>query len=286
MISNFIEFFVNRHLLTNMIFLSVIIGGLFSWQAIKKEERPDVTYDFVLVSAVYPGATAEEVEHFVTREIENDIRGVDGVYRITSNASRGVTSVTVELERDLPNRDEVITEIRNVALSTDLPPEVRDKPSVRVWKSSKKAIIDVALINKNNHLLSNEQRRKIQKYAASLELQLTNLPEINSVRREGYLQQELQIRVDPEKLVQYQIPLSQVINEVRGNHVRLPAGSIQVKDEPNVTLNAQLDTVEKLRPLYVQAGFQGKAVDLQSIADIRTDFAREKQLIKVNGHEA
>ncbi len=286
MITRFIEYFVDRHLLTNMLFVSVIVGGLLSWQEIKKEERPDVTFDTVRISATYPGATAEEVEHFVTRELEEELKGVDGVYRITSSVSRGSTNVSVELERDLPNRDEVITEIRNAALAADLPPEVRDKPTVRVFKSSKKAIIDIALIHTQAHLLDNSQREHLQQLASTLELQLVNLPQINSINRSGFLQQELQINVYPDKLVRYQIPLSQVYKEVKNNHIRQPAGSIQVKDEPNVTINAQLDTVEKLNRLYVQAGFQGKAVSLGNIADVRTDFRREKQLIKVNGHEA
>jgi len=286
MIARFIEYFVNRHLLTNMVFVAVIIGGLFSWQAIKKEERPDITYDQVRVTAAYPGATAEEVEHFVTRELEEELKAVDGVYRIFSSVSRGTTTVKVELEKDYPNKNEAITEIRNAALGTELPPEVRDKPSVRVFKSSKKAIIDIALIQTRAHLLTTPQRQELQRYAAALELQLLNLPHINSVNRSGYLQEELQINVDPKKLVRYQIPLSQVINEVTSNHIRQPAGHIEVKDEPNVTINAQLDTVEKLDQLYIQAGFKGKAIDLSSIAEVRTDFRREKQITKVNGHEA
>lgn len=286
MIARFVEFFVERHLLTNMIFGAVIIGGLYSWQGIKKEERPDITYDRIRVSAVYPGATAEEVEHFVTRELEQELAGVDGVYRIYSSVGRGATTVTVELEHDYPNKDEAITEIRNAALGTRLPPEVRDKPTVRVFKSSKKAIIDIALVDTRTHLLNNEQRLALQRYAAALELQLVNLAEVNSINRSGYLQQELQINVDPDKLVRYQIPMSQVIREVTNNHIRQPAGSIEVKDEPSVTINAQLDSVEKLNPLYIQAGFQGKAVKLQDIAEVRSDFRREKQLIKVNGHEA
>lgn len=286
MIARFIEFFVNRHLLTNMVFFAVLVGGLFAWQEIKKEERPDVTYDRVRVSAVYPGATAEEVEHFVTRELEAELAGVDGVYRMTSSVGRGSTTVTVELERDYPNKDEAITEIRNAALGAKLPPEVRDKPSVRVFKSSKKAIIDIALIDTGAHLLTIEQRQELQRYAAALELQLVNLAQINSINRSGYLQQELQVNVDPEKLVRYQIPLSQVINEVTSNHIRQPAGYIEIKDEPNVTINAQLDSVAKLNPLFIQAGFQGKAVKLSDIAEVRSDFRREKQIIKVNGHEA
>jgi len=286
MIARFVEFFVDRHLLTNMVFFAVLVGGVFAWQEIKKEERPDVTYDRVRVSAVYPGATAEEVEHFVTRELEAELAGVDGVYRTTSSVGRGSTSVIVELERDYPNKDEAITEIRNAALGAKLPPEVRDKPSVRVFKSSKKAIIDIALIDTRAHLLDNEQRRELQRYASALELQLVNLAEINSINRSGYLQQELQINVDPEKLVRYQIPLSQVISGVTSNHIRTPAGSIEVKDEPSVTINAQLDSVAKLNPLFVQAGFQGKAIKLSDIAEVRSDFRREKQITKVNGHEA
>lgn len=286
MVEKFIEFFVNRHLLTNILFVSIIFGGLFSWQEIKKEERPDVTYDKVRISASYPGATAEEVEHFVTRELEDELKAVDGVFRIYSSVSRGATSVTVELERGIDNKNEVITEIRNAALGTQLPPEVRDKPKVRVFKSSKKAIIDIALIHTKSHLLTTPQRQELQRYATALELQLVNLPQINSINRSGYLQEELQINVDPKKLVNYQIPLSQVIKEVRNNHIRQPAGHIQIKDEPIVTIDAQLDTVEKLNQLYIQAGFQGKAIKLKSIAEVRTDFRREKQITKVNGHES
>ncbi len=286
MIATFIQFFVNRHLLTNMLFISVIMGGLFAWQEIKKEERPDVTYDRIRITASYPGATAEEVEHFVTRELEEELKAVDGVYRIYSSVSRGLTSVTVELEKDLADKNEAITEIRNAALGTRLPPEVRDKPRVRVFKSSKKAIIDIALIHTQAHLLTTPQRQELQRYATALELQLVNLKQINSINRSGYLQEELQINVDPEKLVRYQIPLSQVINEITKNHIRQPAGHIEAKDEPNVTIDAQLDSIEKLNQLYIQAGFKGKAIKLKSIAEVRTDFRREKQIIKVNGHES
>lgn len=286
MIARFIEYFVNRHLLTNLLFVAVILGGLFSWQIIQKEERPDITYDQVRITANYPGATAEEVEHFVTRELEEELKGVDGVYRMYSGVSRGTTTVTVELEKDYPDKDEAITEIRNAALATELPPEVRDKPYVRVFKSSKKAIIDIALIHKQAHLLNNQQRNELQRYATALELQLVNLSQINSINRSGYLQEELQINVDPKKLVRYQIPLSQVIDEVSRSHIRQPAGHIPVKDEPNVTISAQLDNVEKLNQLYIQAGFKGKAIDLQSIAEVRSDFFREKQIIKVNGRES
>ena len=108
MLESFVKFFVKRHLLTNLIFVTVLVGGIFSWGQIKKEEMPDVTFDHVHISASYPGATAEEVEHFVTKPLEDEIQGIDGVYRITSSAGQGSTSINAELEQDYPNKDEVI----------------------------------------------------------------------------------------------------------------------------------------------------------------------------------
>lgn len=286
MLKALIAYFADRHLLTNLIFVAVLAGGIVSWQAIKKEELPDVTFDRVRISTIYPGATAEEVEHFVTKEIEEAVEGLDGVYRVTSTSSQGSASVTVELEQDYPKKDETITEIRNVVAGVDLPVDIREAPSVRVFQTSKKAILDIAIIHTGAHLLKDEQRKLLQQYALALENQLVNLKEINSVNKSGYFQEEIQIKVDPAKLIQYDIPFSQVKKEITNNHARQPAGHIEIKNEPKVTINAQLDTPAKLKELYIQAGFEGQAILLKDIADVQSGFDKGKEIIKVNGHES
>lgn len=286
MIKSLIAFFVDRHLLTNLIFIAVLIGGVVSWQNIKKEELPDVTFDLVRISANYPGATAEEVEHFVTKEIEEAVEGLDGVHRITSTASQGSASITVELEQDYKKKDEAVTEIRNAVSDVNLPVDIRDDPTVRVFETSKKAILDVALIYTGSHILSVAERRILQQYAISLETQLVNLKEVNSINKSGYFQEEIQIKVDPEKLIKYKIPMSQVKREITNNHARQPAGHIEIKNEPKVTINAQLDTPEKLSQLFIQAGFEGQAIPLRAIAEVKIDFDKGKEIIKVNGHES
>ncbi len=286
MLERFISYFVSRHLLTNLLFITILIGGILSWPNIKKEELPDVTFDFVRISATYPGATAEEVEHFVTKEIEEVLEGLDGIYRITSTASQESTRVMVELEKDYPDKNEAISEIRNAVLDANLPDEIRADPRVRVFKTSRKAILDVALIHTGTHLLSTTERQLLQEYALALETQLLSLPQVNSVNRKGYFQPELQIKVKPEKLIRYNIPISQVKNAISRNHARQPAGHIEAKNEPKVTINAQLDTIEKLNKLYIQAGFAGRAITLDQIAEVEPGFDLGKEIIKVNGHGA
>ncbi len=286
MLEKFISYFVKRHLLTNLVFFTVFISGIFVWQNIKKEEMPDVTFDRVRISVNYPGATAEEVEHFVTRPLEEEVVGLDGVYRVISSASQGSTTVTVEIEKDYPNKDEVIIEIRNAVSGADLPEAIRDDPDVRVFKTAKKAIIDIALYDQRVRLLDTDRRLRLQEFAHALENQLVHLPEINSVNKSNYLQEEIQIKVDPQKIIDYAIPLSQVINEARNSHVREPAGHIEAQNEPKVTLNAQMDTIEKLDGLIVQAGFEGQAVALRDIALVERAFDLPKEITKVNGREA
>ncbi len=286
MLEKLIAYFAKRHLLTNLIFVSIFICGIFSWNNTSKEELPDITFDRVRVSVNYQGAPAEDVEYFVSKPIEEAVRGLDGVHKVTSTSSVGTSSVSIEIEQDYPNIDEVVTEIRNTVLDVDLPDEIVDDPNIRVFKTSKKAIIDIALYNDDIHILNAEQRRDLQKYAFALENQLLNLSHVNSVNRRGYLQEELQIKVQPQKLLKYEIPFNTVMEEIKNNHVRKPAGTIETREEPQVTLVSELDTPQELKDLIIQGGFDGQVVRLGEVADIIEGFEKSKEIQKVNGRQA
>lgn len=281
-----IAYFAERHLVTNFIMAGVLVGGVFAWQNTNKEELPDVTFDFVRISVSYPGAPAEDVEYFVTEPIEREIRGLDGVHRITSSSGDGSARISVELERDLPDRDKVFTEIRNSVLNVDLPAEVIDDPNVRMWETSKKAIIDVALYHKDHRILTPEARRRLQSMAFALESQLLTLTEIHSVNRRNWIREEIHIKARPDALRRYEIPFNTVMNEIRANHIRRPAGSLDADQEPKVTLVSELNTPEKLSNLIVQGGFEGRAVRLGEVATIEAAFEKNLSIEKINGHEA
>jgi len=286
MLERLISYFAKRHLLTNLIFLSIFIGGIFAWNNTSREELPDITFDRVMVSVSYPGAPAGDVEYFVTKPIEEALRGLDGVHQVTSTTSVGQSSVSIEIEQGYSNVDEVVTEIRNTVMDVDLPDEIIDDPHVRVFKTSRKAIIDIVLYNEDVHLLDVDQRRELQHLAFALENQLLHLSEVNSVNRRGYLQEEIQIKVYPKKLLKYEIPFSTVMKEIQDNHVRRPAGNIESRTEPQVTVASELDTVEELNDLIIQGGFEGQVVRLGEVADIIESFEKSKEIRKVNGRQA
>ena len=286
MCDRLISFFASRHILCNLIFALVIFGGIASWYKTNKEELPDVNFDTVRISVVYRGATAEDVEYFVTRPIEEAVREIDGVFRISSTSSQARANVRVELERDYPNYQEAIMEIRAAVLDIDLPEEVTEQPTVRVFKTSKKAILDVALYHRDRSLLDVAARAELQRYAFALENQLLNLREVHSVSRRGYLQEEILVKLKPAEMSKHKIAFNSVIRELQNNNIRQPAGTLESTDKPKVTLLSELDTPEKIRKVAVQGGFRGRVVRLEEVAEVERAFDDSEAIHKVNGRES
>jgi len=168
MLTKIVTFFSQRHLLTNLIFFGALILGIVFWFRTSKEENPNISFDRVSISTTYPGASPEEVEHFLTRPIEEKLQTLDGIYRVTSTSSDNVSSIRVELEPGNPDRDTLIADIKSAVLDVPLPDEVLDDPKVRVFKTSQMAIIDIGLYREDLHLLDEAARRDLQAVALAL----------------------------------------------------------------------------------------------------------------------
>ena len=285
MLDRLIGFFTRRHLLTNLVFVLVLAAGLLSWFSLKKEELPDITFDTVRISVNYPGASAEEVEYHVTDPIEEALVSVEGIQSMSSSTAAGNSVITAELEPDKGAIDAVVSEIRQEVSAVDLPDAIRNEPRIRVFKSSRKAIIDIGMILEGDHLLDTRERRWLQARALELEKRLLAIPEVSRVSRSGYLEDEIHVRVYPEKLLEYNIPFNTVMNEIQSNNVRQPAGSIETVKEPKVTLYGELRTPEELRALAVQGGFEGQVLRLGDIAEVTLGHEKSRDLLKINGHE-
>ncbi len=285
MLERIISFFIGRHLLTNMVFAIMLICGIVSWSALKKEELPDITYDSVRISVNYPGASPEEVEYHVTGPIEERLTAVEDIYRLTSATTAGNAVITAELDPGTTNIEAAVTEIRQEVLGVDLPDAIRDEPRIRVFKTSRKAIIDIALFSQSSRMLDTGQRSRLQLRAIELEQLLLSLPEVSRIDRSGWLDNEIHISIDPAKLREMNIPFNTVMREIRQNNVREPAGSIEAVHEPEVTLYGELRTPEELRQLAIQGGFEGQVVRLGDIARVSHGHASNRSILKINGHE-
>ena len=168
----------------------------------------------------------------------------------------------------------------------DLPADLKTKPRVRVFETSKKAIIDIAIYDRSTHLLSTSERSHLQAMAIALKKQLMQHPDIFDARDSGTLNETLTIQVDPLKLTTYDIDLAQIATEIKRNHVRTPAGQLNNERLDQVNVNVELDTPQKLQSLVVQGGFDSVPIRLGQLATVKQTFDKASSITKVNGHEA
>ena len=182
-----IKYFISRPIITNAIFISVIIIGIFTWPKIGKEEMPDFTMDWITVSVNYPGASAIQVEEFIVRPIEDEIKGVQGIFDINSTSSSSSASISVSIDSKNFNQKEVIQDFKDAVLRVSLPQGVRKLPRFRQFNSSQKAIIDIGVYHHGTPLLDDSSREKLQKYVLLLESKLLNSKRISNISKKGFL---------------------------------------------------------------------------------------------------
>ncbi len=239
----------------------------------------------IRVTIRYPGASAEDVELFLTKPIEEKIKGLSGLYEVSSTSSFGSSSFSITMEPLVKNLSEKIQEIKDAVNSTVLPREAED-PVFRQFNSAEKAIMDVAIFHKSIEILSPEDRAELQKYALALKDRLLVLKEISAISPQGYLRPEIQIFVKPELLKKFDIPMAQVASAISEQHVRTPLGSMKDRHESEITILGELADIDSLKEVILRSGFQGQKITLAQVADIKHGFERVTSISKVQGREA
>lgn len=280
-----IDYFSRSHLLTNFLYIFILIGGLVFWNMTRKEELPEIAFDFVRISIVYPGASPEEVEKLVTWPIEKELQNLDGIEEIRSTSSESLSSITLDLQENNPDRDTIVLEIRNTVLSVKLPAEITETPQIMEFKNSKKAVIDLGIFFSDKKYLSTSDRQKLQGLVHTIENRLINLTEVHSVSKQGYLKEELQVLIQPSKLEKYQLPIRSVISSIQKANIRQPAGSLENSKEERVIVDGELTTIKELRDLPLQGNFEGRLIRIKDIAELKEGFEKTNKVYKINGRE-
>ena len=279
-----VNYFLKRPVVVNALMFGVIITSILIWPKIGKEEYPEFAMDFVRISLRYPGAAAQDVEAFITKPVEEQLKGVSGLDEVKATSSYGSSSISVVFIPTTTNLSEKIQEVKDAVEAVDFPREV-EQPVYRQFKSSEKAIIDIGMYLKNQEILDVKSRQELQKYALAFENKLLSLREISGVDVTGYLRPELQVKVKPELLKKYEISMNQVRDQIVSQNLRQPIGSMKDSRETEVTIISELDDIESLGNVTVMAGFQGQRLKLKEIAVIEEGFEKTNRISKVQGHE-
>ncbi len=274
-----LNFFVRQKKLALVFTVSVIAIGLLALSSIQRDQFPAVDFEVMSISTAYPGASPEDVEQNVTNLIEDELSNISGIEKFVSVSREGRSSITVTLSQDVGDIDTLKQDIRNaVNRIKSLPAEVANLPNVRDQKTSRKSIIKISIGAPD--LSYAELRQITDNIADSLEL----VDGVSEVVKDGYLDREIQIRINPNKLYQHKLSLPQIIDSIAKRNARYTVGqNHSERDEKIIVVLAKFDQAESVGDVIIKSTFQGPIVRLKDIAQIESGNVEEKSIIRVNG---
>jgi multidrug efflux pump subunit AcrB len=278
---SFFRFFAERHTFALVLTSLLIILGLGTWRNIQRDMFPRVDFGEVIVTTRYPGASPEDVELNVTNPIEEEIKGISGIDRYTSYSMENISIIDVVVNMDEEDQDEVVREIREAVNSvTDLPVEVDEKPHITEINSSIFPVIEIGFSGSNGY-------RELREFARQFEKKLESLPGVSSVDKYGYRDREIRIKIDPDKIREYHVPLRTIVGAIQARNIRATAGSFEsYTSEKNVVTLAQFKNPDEVGDVIVRSSFDGPAIKIRDLARIVDDYEEEKVMARMNGRPA
>jgi multidrug efflux pump subunit AcrB len=275
------EFFSNRHVLAILFTISIIMLGLNSARTLKRDIIPEVDFGEMIITTAYPGASPEDVELNVTNKIEDELKSVTGIERMTSTSMENMSVITVTLDLNVRDMDRVKTDVRDaVGRVTDFPVEVTESPLVVEVDSSLISILEIGLAGDVPY-------GELRTLAKDLETKLKAVPGISRLEKYGYRAREIQVEVLPERLDQYQIPLGDIIVAIEARNIRLTGGTFEsYTSERNVVTLAQFDDPLEVGDVIVRTSFDGPLLRVKDLAVVRDDFEKQAVQSRLNGTDA
>lgn len=273
-----IAWFARNSVAANLLMWALLIGGLFSTVLINKEVFPSFNLNLLSISVAYPGAAPQEIEEGINIKIEEAIQDINGIKKVTSVASEGVGSITIEVE-DGYDVQNVLDEakLRLDAIST-FPVNI-EKPNIYQIKPENNVIWVSVYGDMTLH--------DMKELAKSVRDDLTQLPAVTRAKVTGVRDYEISIEVSEDKLREYGLTFSQVALAVQNSSIDLPGGSIRAEDgDILLRTKGQAYTGDDFANIVLTTRADGSRVMLPQVATIKDDFEERLEYTRFNGKPA
>ncbi|MFS0722931.1 efflux RND transporter permease subunit [Paenibacillus sp. 1P07SE] len=268
--------FLTRFSLKNAVAIIIIAalligGGVYSFLTLKSDLLPDIEFPQLTVTAVYPGASAVDVDGNVTSVLEEQLKGIEGLGSLTSQSLESVARLQLSFPIGT-DMDSVTQSVNDRISGASLPPEV-SAPTVSRFSFSSVPVVNLALFANGGD--------DVEQWVSDvLQPELEQLSGVNSAALSAVSQTYLQITVDKEQAVQAGITLQTIQENIEGAFFSFPAGAMT--EEAVVVpihIEQKLTTLSELEALTIQSPVTGVPVALAEVAEIapietRNELAR------------
>ena len=268
---------VNKPITTLMVFVAIVVMGIFSLINIPIDLYPDMDPPYVSVMTTYAGANATDIETNITKILEDALNSVDNLKEITSTSSDNLSVISLEFEWE-SNLDEATNDIRDVIdrVFDDLP-EGCERPTIFKFNTSMMPILFYAIT-------ADESYPGLEKLIDEKIINpLNRVDGVGSVSMVGTPQRMIYVDVDPQRLDAYNLTIEQLGGVISAENMNLPLGNVKMgKMDYQIRVQGEFTESERIKNLVV-ADYNGRTVYVRDIATVKDTLKDVTLEEKING---
>ena len=271
---------INKPITTGLIFVAVIVLGLFSLTRLPIDQMPEMDPPYVTVMTTYAGANASEIETNITKLVENSLNSVDGLKNITSTSKDNISVVSLEFEWG-SNIDEALNDIRSyVDLLYDNLPDGVSRPMILKLNSSAMPIMIYGFTAEESY---SGLDRILEDNVVNV---LNRVDGIGNITVSGAPERYVYIDLDPKQLDAYGIPLELVGNAISANNLDLASGTVKMgKEQYQMRVKGEYVESSEIADIVVTTTYDGKQVFVRDLATVRDTIKDLSLDEKINGRD-
>ena len=263
----------------NVVILAFVIFGIIGVMNMKSSFFPLQESRIINISIAYPGSAPEEIEEGIILKIEDNLKGLEGIDRVTSVARESGGSITVEIERG-ENIDAMLTEVKNAVDRVPTFPGGME-PLVVSKQEFIRETINFAVSGENVPLAT------LKQISQQIENDLRLLDGVSQISISGFPQEEIEIAVSENDLLAYNLSFEEVAQAVRNSNILSTGGTIKTDAEDYlIRANNRAYYADALNDIVLKSNSTGEIVRLGEIATVRDQFSETPNALYFNGNVA
>ncbi len=272
---------IRRPVFTAMMSLTLVVLGFLGYRRLGTDLYPDVTFPFVTITTVYPGASPQDVEESVTRHVEDAVSSIPGIDDVFSWSREDVSMVFVEFKLSVPLGEAVQSVRDKVGIAQgDLPLGARP-PVIAQYDVSAQPVLVFSAASGADPIALRET------FDDQVRPRIEQLEGVAAVRIIGGGAPEVSVELSRDRLRALGLGPDAVYRRIQGEHLDLPGGDFPAgAGEIGVRVRGEFQDVDALRRMPVASAADGSLVRLSELALVRRGAAEPKTLVRTNGVEA
>ncbi len=257
-----IAYFIKYPVAVNIIIIAFVILGIFGYSSLKSSFFPLTDAKFININVAYPGASPQEMEEGVVLKIEDNLKGLVGVDRVTSTSSENSASITVEILKDY-DINVVLADVKN---AVDKVPNFPTGMEPAVVAKIENIAETISFVVTGDDI----PLKSLKKIARDIENDIRRIDGVSQISVSGYPAEEIEIAVRENDLIAFNLTFNQVANAVSSANILTTGGSVKTDaEEYLIRANNRSYYGDELDNLVVRADVSGRIIRLKDVATVK-----------------